>query len=146
MRTVTRNERPVWYANYLGEMEELDEYGYHTGRYTPTYTDPQLVYLNISVTRYDATFNNEGIQTDYHRNIVSCADLGWTEDTVLWIGREPTDAEENEVPYNYIVVGISDTPNAITYRVREVTTSCESDSAPDQLTQQSENLNENETP
>lgn len=127
MRIIRSNKRPVWYAKYTGDQEELDAYGYHTGRQAPVYTTPQLTYCNVSGTRYDTVFASEGIQSDYHRTIMTCnKDLGWDENTVLWIDRDPTITENGvttPVPHNYAVVGVSDTMNSITYRIREVTIS-----------------------
>lgn len=121
MRTATKNHTKVWYANYLGETEELDEYGYHTGRYYPTYSEPILRYMNIGGTRYTASWDLNGFTTDYRREIVTCdKSLGWKENTVLWIGIDPIDSEQNEVKHNFIVEKVSPTKNAIRYTIKEV--------------------------
>ena len=123
MRTATKNETKVWYANYLGETEELDEYGYHTGRFYPTYSEPVKTYMNIGNSRWSARWELNGFETEYRRDIVTCdMTLDWKENTVLWVGIDPID-DGVEVPHNYIVEKVSPTKNAIRYTLREVQTS-----------------------
>lgn len=124
MRTATKNETAVWYANFVSETEELDAYGNHTGRYYPTYSTPKKVFVNLAGTRYTATWNLNGFETDYRRDIVTCdKTLDWKENTVLWIGIEPTRVVEGvtvNVPHNFIVEKVSPTLNAVRYTIREV--------------------------
>lgn len=122
-RTLTKNHSKVWYANFIGNTEEVDVYGNHTGRYYPTYTTPTQKWMNIGWTIYPSRWDLNGITTDYRREIVTCdRTLGWKEDTVLWIGIDPTDDQGQAVKPNYIVDKVSDTINAIRYRIREVET------------------------
>lgn len=123
MRTATKNEVAIWYANYEGETEELED-GMHTGRYYPSYSEPVKVFMNIGGTRWSARWELNGFETDYRRDIVTCdKTLGWKVNTVLWVDIDPVDDEGNEVKHNFIVEKVSPTKNVIRYTLREVQTS-----------------------
>ena len=123
MRTATKNEVAVWYAFCLGDTEEIDVYGNHTGRRYPTYSEPVKAYLNVGGTRYSAEWALNGFETDYRRDIVTCdKTLGWKENTILWIGIDPVDEEGKPVKHNFIVEKVSPLINSVRYTIREVQT------------------------
>ena len=41
MQSLASNRQKIWYADYDGMVDVVDEYGYKTGEKTIKYTDPQ---------------------------------------------------------------------------------------------------------
>lgn len=117
MRGCFRNMRRVWYANFLG-TEEIIEDGIHTGVYKPKYTNPILMWVNRSTTS-GLTNNNisgkvrrypYGEESDYNVTINPLPDdctIG--EQSVLWVDTEPCLEEDGstKTPYDHIVTRIS---------------------------------------
>ena len=123
MRCLERNKLPCFYALCTGETEEIDKYGMHTGRKYPTYSAPVSTAVNIRAARGEAFLAANGIETEYTRRIVTCDELPWDVDTILWIDREPyetVDSETKSVPHNYVVTNVSRSINSVTYELREV--------------------------
>lgn len=116
MRTLKRNQRPVYYALYSGVQELTDEYGNYTGEYAPSYSTPTMKRMNVSSEKGTADVAQFGIDTPYSKTIVTDdMDCPIKEDSVLWIDKTPQDGE-----YNYVVVCVAKSINSITYAVREV--------------------------
>ena len=120
MRAVKRNMRPFWYALYDGETEYTDSDGNYTGDIGPGYGEPVMMRANISASRGSAGFDLFGSDLQYSKTISTCdMDCPITEETAIWIDREPTDENENPVPHNYVVKGIAKSLNNIVYAVAE---------------------------
>lgn len=116
MRTLKRNERPVYYALYTGVQELTDASGNYTGEYAPSYGTPVLKNMNVSAAKGTADVAQFGIDTPYSKTIVTDdMECPIKEDTVLWIEKTPSDGS-----YNYVVVLVARSINSITYAVREV--------------------------
>lgn len=119
MRTLKRNEQPVYYALYKGETDLTDNYGDPTGEKLPEYYDPVLLMCNVSPSRGNADSELFGIELDYSKTLcVEDVNCPIQEDTVLWIGVTPD--EQWTVPYNYIVKAVAKSLNNIVYAVKEV--------------------------
>lgn len=116
MRTLKRNKQKVFYALYNGVQELTDASGNYTGEYAPSYGTPVEIRVNVSAAKGTADVEQFGIDTPYSKTIVT-DDMACpiAEDTVLWIGKTPTDGE-----HNYVVVCVAKSINSITYAVREV--------------------------
>lgn len=126
MRCLNRNKQTLYYALYQGETEEQDSDGNYTGERTITYGDPVKFKANISAARGESALNPFGIETNYSKTIVT-DDLNCPikEDTILWIGKDPT-----EDPYNYMVVKKAESLNSIMYAIREVQVSAQAEPDP----------------
>lgn len=119
MRTLERNKQSIYYANYSGVTEIVDENGFYTGETTISYTEPTQIKVNVSAARGEASVDLFGTDLNYTKTIVSDKDLGIDEHSILWIGKPNTE------PHNYVVVSIAKSINYITYAIREVDVSAE---------------------
>ena len=124
MKTVQRNQVPVWYALCLGEEEILDDAGNRTGEYDVKYSTPVMAWMVLSANRGSAAREAFGISTNYSRTMTTGdMDCPIAEDSVLWIGTDPTIEVEGvtvKVPHNFVVVRVSPSLNYISYAIREV--------------------------
>lgn len=119
MRTLKRNQQPVYYALYKGEAGLTDQYGDPTGEMLPEYDTPVKIMCNVSPSRGNADSELFGITLDYSKSLcVEDVNCPIQEDTILWIGKVPD--EEWTVPHNYIVKAVAKSLNNIVYAVQEV--------------------------
>jgi len=128
MQALYQNKQTVWYANYSGTTKNYDSDGNYTGEKVVNYGTPTSIEINVSyvkgavdISRGQASLEEYGIDTDYMATLVtddmSCP---LDETSVLWIGREPKDAQQNDVPYNYTVLRRLPSLNSLTFVCREV--------------------------
>ena len=115
MRTLDRNRREIWYAQYEGKEAIRDENGLLTGDYKLLYGEPQKLLLNYSAGVSRINLTTFGISEDYDRAMVTTdLDCPIEKMTRLWLGIEPAK------PYNYVVSGKADSINSILYALKEV--------------------------
>lgn len=116
MRSLNRNKRQIYYANRIGEVANLDEYGNETGESTPAYGNAVQLHCNISAATGEDAVRAFGNFTGYSRTIcVSDTDCPMDEESVVWFGVNPPEQ------HNYIVVRKADSKNGILYALQEVT-------------------------
>ena len=121
MRAVKRNMQPFWYALYTGETEQTDGEGNYTGEIGPGYAEPVQMYANISAARGTADTEIFGVDVQYSKVIATCdTDCPITEESAIWIGRNPEDADKNPVPHNYVVARVARSLNSLLIAVQEV--------------------------
>lgn len=115
MRGLNRNKKTLYYALYEGQTEIVDFNGNRTGEYTPSYSDPVKVRMNIAPATGVADWNPFGIDTPYSK-IAMTFDLKSpiSETSVIWI-----DKDTNEAP-NYVVTRVAKSLNNIVYALLEV--------------------------
>ena len=116
MQTLGINTQKVWYAMYSG-YTDITEDGFKTGDKDVIYHDPVSMWANVSpqhgMVYYEPFWGN----LDYDRTMVTAdMDCPIDEHTVLWVGCEPSAS----APYNYIVQGVAESLNSITYALKEV--------------------------
>lgn len=118
MRCLKRNQRFFWYALYNGETELTDSDGLYTGEIGPGYETPVQMKANISASKGTADTELFGEDLQYSRTIAT-DDMNCpiTEESAVWIEREPVDGEGNAVPHNYVVKGVAKSLNHIVYAV-----------------------------
>lgn len=98
-RNFARNCQPVFYKNYLGEQEIIDEAGNSTGVFAPTYSELKSVMLCVSPNKGTSEVEQFGSFADYDRTATSSnPNLDLDENSVLWVDNADTDG-----PHNYIV-------------------------------------------
>ena len=124
MRTVQRNQIEVWYALKEGMTEIVDSDGNRTGEYEISYSDPVQAWFVLSPNRGAASREPFGIETNYTR-LMTTGDMDCpiAEDTILWVGIEPTEEVEGETvlhPNNFVVTRVAPSLNYIVYAIREV--------------------------
>ena len=124
MQSLSQNKQKFYYALYVSDTDAYDASGLKNGEKTITYTDPTAFYANISAARGTADIEQFGINDDYERTIATNdLTLGIGEDSILWIGIEPYDANGNAVPHNYKVVRVARSINSVTYAIKKVSVS-----------------------
>lgn len=117
MRTLKRNQQPVYFALFTGKTQTVDQYGDPTGEPVVTYSTPELLMCNVSPSRGTADAELFGINLDYSKTLcVEDVNCPIQEDSILWIERTP----ENNTPHNYIVKAVAKSLNNIVYAVQEV--------------------------
>lgn len=115
MRTLNRNKKTIYYAQYAGKTPIVDSNGLKTGEYTISYGDPVAINVNVSANRGAADVGMIGINENYVRSIVTDdMDCPINEETVLWIDQPLTK------PHNYVVTLVAKSINSITYAVKKV--------------------------
>lgn len=120
MKALSRNKQTLYYALYSTKTEVYDSDGSFTGEYTLTYSTPVEVRMNISPANGHTALEQFGIATNYDKVLVT-DDMTCpiAEDTVLWIGIEPT-VNGATNPHNFIVNRVAKSLNSIVYGVTEV--------------------------
>lgn len=90
MRSLKRNERNFWYAQYNKKIPILDSDGYETGDYETGYSAPVSFSANISAGRGDSQDAVFGKEIDFTRTI-STTDMTCpiNEHSLIWIETEP---------------------------------------------------------
>ncbi len=119
MRSLLRNQQPVFYKLYEGREEIVDEYGNPTGSYIPLYSELKSAMLCVSPNKGNSEVQQFGTLEDYDRTMTT-ADTGVPidEDSVLWVDGADTDG-----PYNYIVKKRAPWKNSIQFAIQRVTVS-----------------------
>ena len=120
MRALKRNQKSFWYALYSDEVEQIGDDGLYTGDIGPGYEEPVQMKANVSASRGSADAELFGTDLQYSRTIVT-TDMSCpiTEDSAVWIDREPEDGGGKAVPHNYVVKGIAKSLNSIVYAIAE---------------------------
>lgn len=119
MRSLLRNQQPVFYKLYEGQEEIIDEYGNPTGSYIPIYSALKSAMLCVSPNKGNSEVEQFGSLEDYDRTATT-ADTACQidEDSVLWVDGADTDG-----PYNYIVKRKAPWKNSIQYAIKKVSVS-----------------------
>ena len=121
MRSLRRNERRFWYANYAGNEEILSD-----GQYKVKYGKPAEARANVSAARGALDDEHFGINADYDRTITTCdKSLNLAESSVLWIEKTPEIAADGSTatPWDYVVVKIARSLNSTTIAIKKVSVS-----------------------
>ena len=116
MQSLARNQFPVYYRQYEGESEILDEYGNKTGTFAPRYGELKKAYLSVSPSRSDASLEPFGTLTDYDLTMsTSDTSCPIDENTILWI-----DGADTAKSHNYYVKKRAPWKNSIAFAIKEV--------------------------
>ena len=115
MRSLERNKRTLYFAEYTGEEALYDAEGYETGESKPTYGEIRELRCNISAATGEEAVAAFGTYTNYSRAVcVADNNCPLTVESVVWFGIPTTE------PYNYIVTRKADSKNGIIYALQEV--------------------------
>ena len=123
MRNLFINKSSMFVLNYLGQTEVVDSQGFKTGETINTYSEPVFFMAHISGARGSSQAEMFGTEINYDKTILlskkSYGVLGITENSVFFIGKEPT--YDNGIPlYNYKVSKIAETINEVAIAVSKV--------------------------
>lgn len=115
MRTLRRNKKSIHYAVYNGITEVIDENGFHTGEYEPSYGEITEAKMYVSPATRRATLEMFGINESYDKILIT-DDLSCpiTPTSILWLDAPVTSASD------YVVIRVAKALNHITYAVRSV--------------------------
>ena len=136
MRSLKRNQRPLYYCLYAGKEPIIDEYGNETGENIILYEPPVQLYANISPATGQSSTEQFGNLENYDKVIVTTwMDCPVDENSVLFIDKEPDESsvlthvptaitvidKTVEVPApDYIVRSVAKSLNSISIAVRKV--------------------------
>ena len=115
MRSLNRNKRTIYYANFVSAEPVQDEYGNDTLEVTKVYTEPESIKVNISAAVGEAEVEVFGNFTDYSRTITFCNECPIEVGSIVWFHREPPEK------HDYVVTKIADSINSYIVALREVT-------------------------
>lgn len=110
MRISVRDKRTIHYKVYNGKTELTETIGGETirlGEYELSYGDLQSASVYVSIPRGmsgmamgstgNAQIREYGVSTEYRRYIISEADLGITEETIVWVDADVTEKADYRV-------------------------------------------------
>ena len=131
MRTLKRNQTPIWYAQYQGQTELTDSDGNYAGEKVAHYSTPVMMMANVSPTTGQSYAESFGYLKDYDRVLMTdWMECPIDENTVLWYDKEPDDipapgGEPGETVkssegFNYIVRRVAKSLNSIAIAISRV--------------------------
>lgn len=123
MRCLRRNQRPFYYAPFLGEVLLVDENGFDTGEYEKTFGNPVKARATISPATGEITAQQFGGNVDYDNVLlVDKTDFPLDEYARLWIDVVPVIAQNGttETPHDYVVKRVSRSLNFASYAISKV--------------------------
>lgn len=116
MRSLKRNQQPVFFKLYEGEEEIIDEYGNPTGSYLPKYSELHSAMMCVSPNKGASEVEQFGSFEDYDRTMTTSDTMcKIDENAVLWVDNADTSGA-----YNYIVKKRAPWKNSIQYAIRKV--------------------------
>ena len=139
MRTLKRNQTPIWYAQYQSQVELKDDDGNYTGEQVALYSTPSMMMANVSPTTGQSYAESFGYLKDYDRVIMTdWMECPIDENTVLWYDKEPEDIPapgggsgetvKSSEGFNYIVRRVAKSLNSIAIAISRVDVSPVSES------------------
>jgi len=122
MRTLEKNKREFWYANYV-EKKPVYSGELKTGEWETVYTIPFRSDGNISAARGEAETRQFGESLDYDRAIaLDAPNTLINEYSILWVDTLPEFNEHgiNTVPPDYIVKRVARSLNSALIAISRV--------------------------
>ena len=123
MRTLNRNQQPIYYATFVSKTEIVDEYENATGEYKITYSAPVKAAWNVSVVESESDIAMFGVQAlDAVVGVASRNGFPLDETSILWYGITPTIKEDGttDTAHNDRVVGIRPSLNTVKFYAQKV--------------------------
>lgn len=103
MRILSRNKKPIWYANSIRQIPVTDQHGLKTGGKRNIYGKPTRELFSIAISsgannlgsQGMAELEQYGVVTGYtHRAVTENMDCPMNEESILWLSEpDPTWAE-----------------------------------------------------
>lgn len=124
MKTLKRNQVPLWYLLYDHKEPVKDEDGNETGESQVFYKTAVQMSANVSAATGTAQVEQFGNLAGYDKVIVT-DDLTCPidENTVLFLDKEPEYDEDGLPLYDYLVKRVAKSLNSISYAVSKVSVS-----------------------
>lgn len=116
MRVLKRNRQLVYYANFLGKAELVDENGFRTGEYDSIYTPPKKTMANVSAARGESGAMQFGEILNYDKAVVTENETIFDGDeySVFWIDSDPA-----QKPPDFTVVRVAKSLNFTAVALRK---------------------------
>jgi len=116
MRSLLRNQQPVFFRNYEGEEEIIDEHGNLTGSFVSKYSELKSAMLTVSPNKGNSEVEMFGSLEDYDRT-ANTADTSVEidENSILWVDNADTNG-----PHNYIVKRRAPWKNSVSFAIKKV--------------------------
>lgn len=116
MRSLLRNQQPVFFKLYEGEEEITDEYGNPSGSFLPIYSSLKSAMLCVSPNKGNSEVQQFGSLEDYDRTMTTAdTKIAIDENAVLWV-----DGADTNGPYNYIVKRRAPWKNSVQFAIQQV--------------------------
>lgn len=116
MRSLLRNQQPVFYKLYKGQEEILDEWNNPTGSFLPIYSELKSAMLCVSPNKGNSEVEQFGPLEDYDQTMTTAdTTCEIDEDSVLWVDGADTDG-----PYTHIVKRRAPWKNSVQYAIKKV--------------------------
>lgn len=116
MRLLERNKRYIWFSNYLGQ-EEVVEDGKYTGEFVFKYSSPYKIKVNfMPISNYIKKYDF-GDASSVSMVIITDKDI-FKEDTVFF-EQEPDPNDDFSSTYDYKVVKIVETLNTYSIGIKK---------------------------
>ena len=120
MKLLKRNCKTVYYCQYVGKTPLVDDDGYETGEYVVSYTDPKPLIVNVSPATGTAQMMMFGTLISYDKVLVTTdMDCPITEDSVLFVDKEPEYDAKGQPMYDYTVRRIGKSLNVVSIALKE---------------------------
>lgn len=117
MRSLLRNQQPVFFRLYEGEEEIVDQYGNSTGSYVPVYGELMSAMMCVSPNKGTAESEQFGTLLEYDRTMTtSDTRVKIDENAVLWVDNADTNG-----PWNYVVKKRAPWKNSVQFAISQVT-------------------------
>ena len=125
MRTLRRNKQKFYYSTFV-ELEELTEPNgsggiLFTGQFRPVYTEPVMMFANISPAQGASQIEQFGSSLQYDRVIViDDPKCPIDENTVLFVDKEPERDWDGNLLFDYIVRKVARSINSVSIAISKV--------------------------
>ena len=117
MRSLLRNQQPVFFRLYEGEEEIVDQYGNSTGSHVPVYGKLMSAMMCVSPNKGAAESEQFGTLLEYDRTMTtSDTRVKIDENAVLWVDNADTNG-----PWNYVVKKRATWKNSVQFAISQVT-------------------------
>lgn len=131
MKTLNRNKRKLYYAQYEGKVACVDDNGYHTGEYEPLYSNPKKGAANVSAAKGESDTRLFGESENYDKIIALDNTAPKIDEyTRLWVDVMPkldgvgalakNSNDEVETPHDYIVKKVAKSINSTLVAISKV--------------------------
>ena len=116
MRSLRRNQQPVFYKLYEGDVEIIDQYGNPTGSFVPQYSELMSALLCVSPNKGNSEMQMFGTIEDYDRTMTTAdTRIKIDENSILWL-----DGADTRGPYNAIVTRRAPWKNSVSFAIKTV--------------------------
>lgn len=122
MKCLERNKTVFWYCLYNGKTPITDADSNETGEYKVAYSTAVMCRGNVSPAQGEAQVEQFGNSIDYDKVIIlEDKNCPITEDTVLFVDRQPTYDSQGNPLFDYIVKRVAKSLNSgISYAITKV--------------------------